>query len=312
VWVVNSDGSGERLLAGAAYLNSSVTPGYTGVIHWHAWQPFTHRLYFGLSEQGEAYTVPVFDLHRVDADAAMPPTFLLAAGAGGRGHFSPDGASVALVQPDTIVLYDTVGGGFSTALSFEMVMTYSEWFYLPEVTWAIDSSRFWTVIPAHDSLGDPAEPTEVWYAPLGSAPVMVDSFVAVPVFMDPPRLSPDGTQVLYMKESGGSYVVTMRTGGGAEALVLTVTSAGDAGSVGWSPDSLQVVYWSPMPVNAFYGSPSAGFSYVSDVGTDARMVRWTDPARLIFLAGSDLRLRTGPASGLLIDSGVDEYDFVIR
>ena len=139
---------------------------------------------------------------------------------------------------------------------------------------------------------------------------MVDSFVAVPVFMDTPRLSPDGLQVLYMKESAGSYVMSMRTGGGAETVVLTVASAGDAGSVGWSPDSLQIVYWNPMPVNTFYGAPSMGFFYVSDVGTDARYVRWTDAVRLIFLAGSDLRLRTGPASGLLIDSGVDGgYDF---
>ncbi len=312
LWAVNSDGSNERVLVGASYLATLVPPDYgTGVLHWFAWQPSTHVVYFGASAQGEAYTVPVLDLHRVDADASAPPSLLLPAGAGGWGYFSPDGRYLALSQPEAIVLFDTLNGSINSLLSFEFVMTYSEWFYLPEVTWKADASGFWTVIPAHDSLGVPTEPTEVWYVPLAGGAALIDSFVAAPVFVDFPRLSPDGTRVLYTQESGGSYTLLLRQIGGAETTILT-GSGGQFGTIGWAPDSTQFAYWNPLPANAYYGYPALGFSFVSDVGTEAERVRWVDPSRLLFLAGGDLRLRTGPASGLLIDHSVDSYDFTLR
>lgn len=311
VWAVNSDGSGEGVLVDAAYLNSLVSPGSSGVLHWMAWQPRTHVLYFGTSEQGEAFTVPVLDLHRVDADAGTPPLWLRAAGDGGLGTFSPDGSRLAVVQPENILLFDPAGGGISTLLSFEFVMTYSEWFYLPEVTWKPDGSGLWTVIPAHDALGVPDEPTEVWSVPLTGSAALIDAFVAVPVFVDFPRLSPDGSRVLYVREAAGSYTLLLRQIGGGEVTVLSA-GPGEFGTVGWSPDASQFVYWNPMPVNTYYGYPGSSFSFVSDVGVEAYNVRWVDADRLLFLAGSDLRLRTGPASGLLIDSGVEAYDFTIH
>lgn len=312
LWAVNRDGSNERVLVGTSYLSGLVSPEYgTGVLHWFAWQPSTHVLYFGTSAQGEAYTVPVLDLHRVDADADTSPSLLLAAEAGGWGYFSPDGRSLALSQPENIVLFDLASGSAASVLSFEFVMTYSEWFYLPQVTWKADSSGLWTVIPAHDSLGVPTEPTEVWYVPLTGGATLIDSFVAAPVFVDFPLLSPDGTRVLYTQEGGGLSTLLVRQIGGSETIVLTAGS-GQEGTIGWAPDSSQFVYWNPMPSNAYYGYPGFGFSLVSDVGAEANSVRWVDSARLLFLAGSALRLRTGPASGLWIDSGVDSYDFTLH
>ncbi|MEZ0394925.1 MAG: hypothetical protein ABWK53_00615 [Anaerolineales bacterium] len=312
LWAVNSDGSGERLLVSAAYLAALVPPAEgTAVLHWFAWQPASHSVYFGTSQQGEAFTVPVLDLHRVDADSGAPPSLLLPAGAGGWAYFSPDGRYLAVSQPENILLFDPMSGSVSTLLSFEFVMTYSEWFYLPEVTWKADASGLWTVIPAHDSLGVPTEPTEVWYIPLTGGATLLDSFVAAPVFVDFPRLSPDGTRVLYVQEGGGSNTLLLRQIGGGEMTVLTA-AAGQFGTVGWAPDSNQFVYWNPLPANAYYGYPGLGFSFVSDVGTEAYNVRWVDAARLLFLAGSDLRLRTGPASGLSIDSGVEAYDFTVH
>ncbi|MBN2385373.1 MAG: hypothetical protein JXB85_00005, partial [Anaerolineales bacterium] len=290
LWAVNSSGGGERQLVSAAYLAGLVAPASgTGVIHWFDWQPSSHTLYFGTSQDSGAYIVPLLDLHRVDAAAGMPPVLLLAAGMGGLGTFSPDGLHLALVQSENILLLDVSSSAVLPLLSFEFVLTYSEWFYLPEVTWKADSSGLWTVIPAHDSLGDPTEPTEIWFASVAGGATLVDSFVAVPVFIDRPRLSPDGSRVMIQQEFGGSFNLLIHpVGGGGDLLILTA-GGGQAGAVSWSPDSSQLVYWNPLPVNTSFGYPGAGFAFVSDLGTEARAVRWVDPLRLLFLAGSDLR-----------------------
>ncbi|MEW6092602.1 MAG: hypothetical protein AB1531_01425, partial [Chloroflexota bacterium] len=206
LWAINTDGSNLRQLVSGAYLASLVPPSTgTGVIHWFDWDPAYAYVWFGTSEQGEAYTIPVFDLHSVSAAGGTAPFMAESPGYGGVATFSPDGTKVAMAQPTKIIfMYYLDGAGYRDALTFPLVLTYSEWFYIPEVVWLADSSEFRTVIPAHDPLADPYEGTYFWSVPVSGSPVSVAGFIASPAFMDTPRISPDGVNVGYMSPNGAN------------------------------------------------------------------------------------------------------------
>jgi len=311
MWVVNSDGSGERNLVSTSFLAGLESGGNSVVINNHVWQPGSHVIYFNTlviaAEVG--YHIPQLDLYRSNADVGSDSVDTLeVAGSGGIPYFSPDGTKMALAQPDKIIFRDVAGGGRTIALTFPMVMTYSEWSYIPELTWSLDGSGVRVIVPAADPLGDPAAVTTVWNIPITGSATQLDTFVAIPGYASTPELSPDGSKALYLAEMGGNNYIHVRVLGGLD----TSFTMGDPGQIGigpWSPDSSRFIYWYPNKSTTYFGELGIPSSNVSDTSSNASHVAWIDASRVIFIGDSgDLRVRSFGSSSSLIDTGVTEFD----
>ncbi len=309
LWAINADGSNLRQLVSAAYLAGLVPPTTgTGVIHWFEWDPLAAYLWFGTSEQGEAYTIPVFDLHAVSADGGATPFMTQGAGYGGVATFSPDGSMAALAQPTKIILKNYDGSVYRDALTFDIVLTYSEWYYVPEVVWFADSSEFRTVIPAHDPLTDPFEGTYFWSVPVSGIPVEMAGFIATPAFMDAPRISPDGLNVGYMSPNGANSDLYLN-GFYIGNVFYSSYPSGQWGLVSWAPDSSGFVYWIDDVRNLWLGYMGSAAIPLTDT-LHTQDVHWVDLVRILFVSDGELRLGFAGSASSIIDTSVDGgYDF---
>ena len=312
LWAVNTDGSNLRSLVSAAYLAGLVAPASgRGVIHWFNWQPLSHTVFFGTSTAGEAYTIPVYDLQFVVADGGTAPVIMEAAGLGGVATFSPNGAVIALAQPTRILLMNTDGSNSHEAITFDLVQTYSEWFYVPEVVWFADSSQFRTVIPAHDALGNPSEGTYFWSVPVSGSPMDMAGFTAVPAFQNFPRISPDGLNVAYLSPNGANTELHLNGFNIGDEL-FSYYPADQWGLVGWAPDSSGFVYWTDDKRNLWFGHIGSAAVKLTDT-LHTENLRWVDMTRILFTNDSELRLGAPGGASSVIDTGVTgSFDFVIQ
>jgi hypothetical protein len=311
LWAVDTDGSNERVLADAGYLSGLATPPDTAEVDKLAWYMDSHTIYFTtLTVAGlPGYHIPRFDLNRVDADSpAGSLAGLLPADAGGVPYVSPDGTKLALAQPTKVVLIPPDASTSTDALTFPMVLTYSEWVYAPELVWLADSSAVRMVAPAHDPLGDPAELSTFWNIPVSGSPSTLTTFLAAPIFMSFPYVSPDGGKVLYLTQLPASLDIHTIASDGTDTTDTTYASfpTTSLGLVGWNPDSQHFVY---------YQTPTQ--QRIMAVGQDdplgdtpmVRDVRWVDSTHYFYLNGDELRLAPLGSPSTLIDSGVSGFDF---
>jgi hypothetical protein len=309
LWAINSDGSNLRPMVNNAYLTSLVPPATgRGVIHWFSWQPFSHNIYFGTSSAGEAYTVPVYDLHMVAADGGTAPSIKKTADMGGMATFSPDGTKLTLAQPTRILLMNTDGSNYHAAITYDVVQTYSEWNYIPEVVWFSDSSEFRTVIPASDPLGDPLAGTTFWSVPVSGSPMDMAGFISVPAFQGAPRISPDGLNVAYLSPSGDNSELHLN-GFYIGDVLYSSYPANQWDLVGWAPDSNGFVYWTDDTRNLWFGHTGSAAVRLTDT-PHAEGLRWIDLTRILFASDSELRLGAPGGASVLIDTDLTgDFDF---
>lgn len=309
LWVINKDGSNLRQLVSTAYLASLVAPASgRAVLHWFKWEPLSNNVFFGTSTVGEAYTVPAYDLQRVSADGGTVPSILEAAGLGGMVTFSPNGTLVALAQPTSIFLMNTDGSNYHEAITFDLVQTYSEWFYIPEVVWFADSSEFRTVIPAHDALGNPSEGTTFWSVPVSGSPVDMAGFTAVPAFQNAPRISPDGLDVAYLSPNGTNSELHLNGFMIGDELFSSYP-ADQWGLVGWAPDSSGFVYWADDKRSLWFGHIGSVAVRLTDT-PHTENLRWVDGTRILFTNDSELRIGVPGGASTVIDTGLTgSFDF---
>ncbi len=309
LWAINSDGSNPRQLVSTAYLASLVPPASgRGVIHWFSWEPSSHNVFFGTSTAGEAYTIPVYDLQVVSAGGGTPPSIQEAAGLGGEATFSPNGTMVALAQPTKILLMNSDGTNYHQAITFDMIQTYSEWSYVPDVVWFADSSEFRTVIPAHDALGNPLEGTTFWSVPVTGSPVNMAGFTAVPAFKNTPRISPDGLDVAYMSPNGTNSELHLNGFYIGDELFSSYP-ADQWGVVGWAPDSNGFVYWADDVRSLWIGHNGSAAVRLTDT-PHVENLRWIDITHILFTNDSELRLGSPGGASSVIDTGMTGgFDF---
>jgi hypothetical protein len=309
LWAVNSDGSAERQLIDASFLSGLVTAPDTAEVNDVIWEPGAHRIYFTtLTVAGIAgYRIPRFDLYLLDADAGIASLmYLEAPGSGGVPYVSPDGRVVALAQPDRVVFLEVTGAFYTVVMTFPSVSTSSEWPYVPELVWLGDSSGVRMVTPAPDPLGDPTQLSTFWDVPVSGTPTALTTFLAGPVFMSFPYVSPDGSHVLYMAQpsAGLADIHTIRSD--SWDTFFGSYPSDSIGLLGWTPDSQHFMYWQ-VPTQARImaigeDNPLGDTPVVGDV-------QWVESLQYFYLNGNELRRVYPGFASTLIDSGVTEYDW---
>lgn len=169
LWVINSDGSNERLLIAEDDFKS-MEPRDPGVrLHEFDWIPGTHTLLFNtvlLADYGLWYTD---DLYMADADI-LQWKMVRKAEEGGKFSVSPDGQHIVMTTPNHISLMDTDGSNYRVVLEYHVPFP-SETSFYAQPTWEADSQSVTVPIPPEDFYYETLSPTVVWRLPVdGTAP----------------------------------------------------------------------------------------------------------------------------------------------
>ena len=284
--VVNTDGSGDRLILDQADFDSlypleearHFLPGQMAFISG------SHRLLFNTQATFESpRLLNNDDVLTIDMDSGSLER-LLAPGSGGDFYPAPDGTKLAIIQATSIGFSDSDGSNLHLeVLTFPAVMTYSEYSHYPEPVWAPDSSHFYVVIPSQDPLA-PDPTSTVWEISMDStSPIevaLIDGQTYFPQAFGAPVIAPDLSKVAFMRSAGeqnNEHLVFVNENGGSEIVYTT----GDLRWAGWSPDSSSFVY-SVGPMDLMLGaigeSPqplATGMQY-----------RWVNSIDYLILTGS--------------------------
>lgn len=183
------------------------------------------------------------DLHRLDVDTGEHKQ-ILARGAGGQFSISPDGRQIAIARAESLSLVDIEGTHYRPDLvTFDPIVTYSEYQYYPAVVWAVDSSSVASFIPSADPLGE--QPTgTVWVipsdgSPFSKAPIPGQTFF--PQSNGRSLLSPDLQTLALQRQDPGSQVMQLYLAN-ADGSDTRMYDQGDTQWVGWSTGGANFAY----------------------------------------------------------------------
>jgi hypothetical protein len=221
------------------------------------------------------------DLLRIDSDT-LARTMLLAPATGGDFTISPDGRYLALVRPDTIEIRLADGSpSGSGVITYEPVITYSEYAYYAQPVWNPASTLIGVAIPSADPLA-PATSGTIWRLPVGASASLVGTISGAFFFpsFNAPLLSPDLSQVAYTRPTSAPNVSNLyraSADGSGETLAATYSQWN-----GWSPDSSHYVFSSGDALNLQLGDLAGGLAPLVS-GAD---LRWFSPEAFVYLSGS--------------------------
>jgi len=314
---VNSDGSEDSLLMGPADFDALYP--LDGALHHDLSEfefiPGTHLLLVNTRSIFEGPGLAKHDdLLRIDSDT-LARTMLLAPGTGGDFTVSPDGRYLALVRPDAIEIRLADGSpSGSGVITYEPVITYSEYAYYAQPVWNPGSSMIGVAIPSSDPLA-PATTGSTWQLPVGAPATLVSTISGQFFLMSAysPLVSPDLSQVAYSRPTSTPNVWNLyraSVDGSGETLLGTYNVW-----MSWSPDSAHLVYSSGDPMSLLLGDRAGGSAPLVS-GTE---LRWFSPEAFVYLSGSMgawtlQRGGLGAPSTLLASPGGDfvDYDFAYR
>lgn len=275
--------------------------------------PGTHDVLFNTRALAEGPGALKFnDLYRLDADSGEM-SLVLPGEEGGDFSVSPDGSQIALVQPDSISMANIDGSGLrSDLVTFEPVLTYSEYQYYPDVVWATDSSAVGVVIPSREPLGTNPS-SSVWRIPAHSGSAVRLSTLEGESFffsMGPHSLlAPDLARVAFTRETTTQnvYQFILAAADGSDPVVV------DTGRFfwhGWAPDAAHFIYGSELPSMLQLGRVGGSHTPAGE-GTD---VGWLNASEYVFLGGSpgDWELRKaaiGGAATTLVTSTAESFSY---
>ena len=174
LWVINSDGSDERLLLGNEDFKQ-IEPKDPGVeLHNFDWIPNTHRLLFDTILSDGRGMSPTDDLYVVDAET-LQWKLLRKPGEGGKFFISPDGQRVAITTPTQICLMDIDGINYHVVMDYSVPFP-SDYAYYAAPTWSPDSQFLTVPIPPEDFYYTATtSPTVVWRLPVDGTPPTIIS-----------------------------------------------------------------------------------------------------------------------------------------
>ncbi len=259
-----------------------------------AFQPGTHTLYFNTQSQGLGTPVLQNDLYAVDADQPALRQ-LLPAAQGGRFTFSPDGAKLALVQPDRINVANLDGSDLKTVLTFTPVLKNDGQPYLAQVAWLSNSYGFKTVIPTADG----SQPARfLFVAAQGGQPAQLALIPAAPVSRGYfPSISASSDTVAYLRESGNNIELHTIDASTADKTLLSYPKD-KFGLLGWGGDGVSLVCWVNDPAQTQLWRPDGSL-----IPLGGAPITWLDATQYLSLVGSELRLGVLGQPGTVIDVG---------
>ncbi len=206
IWVVNTDGNDERLLVSVADIEAMVinrSPDASGVApHQFAWMPGTHALAFNTRQSFMVGFLLNDDLRLVNAASGEQLT-LIPSGGAGMFYYSPDGRQIAITTPNKLFLVNADGSNRrEDLLSYEEVLTASEYRFYAEPVWSDDSSLMYVAIPPRDPLAARDQATTIWRVPTDGTPAVQLGGVPATFFGGGVAFSPDLSKLIYQREVG--------------------------------------------------------------------------------------------------------------
>lgn len=292
LWVVGSDGKGERQLISKERLDALSVEGTSLALNRLEWVPGTHVLAFNTRLDMAYGLVLSDDLHLVDAGSGEW-TVLLPPGQGGEFYLAPDGRQIAVVTAGDISLVDADGSNRRDGvLTYTPVNTGSEFRFYARPFWAPDGSALRVAIPPADPFAQPAQYTSIWHVPTdGTAARLLTSVDAAPLLSsDSIAFSSDLEYVAYAQArlaEGASpaeaepWLVIQRLANGDQQ---SHPHAGDV--VRWAPDSYQFAFVAGRYEPRLYIGQWSGpiLPGAVDSGRFVNDVRWLDAERYLFAA----------------------------
>lgn len=159
LWLVGVDGSAPRLLIDPTAIPAPET-GFISSIFRFEWLAGDSALVLStvkvpVSEDIGMYLPYNFDLMTVDVASGTRQT-LIAAGSGGMFYLSPNQQYIMISRAESLDLYNISLAGLSpiTSVTFPMIITYSEYNYMPAAFWSPDSTFFTSLVPSNDPMAD--------------------------------------------------------------------------------------------------------------------------------------------------------------
>ncbi len=285
---VNSDGTGDQVLMTPADFDSLYPLG--NFLHNDLFRldfiPGTHVLMMNTRGVPEGPGLANYDdLLTLDADTGARTT-IFPPGEGGDFFISPDGSQVAITTATTISVANIDGTNLrSDVVTYESIITYSEFLYAVPVVWSPDSTQMGVVIPSADILA-PDRSGQVWRIPAdGGAPINLATIEGDFYFTQfgnrNTAISPNLERVAFLRESttpGLEMLFTANSNGSGEASVVF----GIIGWHGWSPDSMHFVFSEDSPPILSVGVVGGAPTLVGP-GSD---VRWLNETEFLYLTGS--------------------------
>ena len=206
IWVITTDGTGERLLVSTADIEAMVinrSPDASGVApHQIAWIPGTHALAFNTRQSFMVGFLLNDDLRLVNAASGEQVT-VLPQNAGGMFYYSPDGSQIAITTPNKLFLVNADGSNRrDDLLSYEEVITSSEYRFYASPVWSADSSSLYVAIPPRDPLAARDQATTIWRVPTDGSPAVQLGGVPATFFGGGVAFAPDLTGLIYQREVG--------------------------------------------------------------------------------------------------------------
>jgi hypothetical protein len=283
--VVESDGSYDRVLLDEITLDAlhvldialHIRPSQMAFI------PSTHRLLLNTRAVFEGPGLAKSDdLLQLNVESGSLVE-LLEPGQGGDFYLAPNARRMALVKPSSISLADEDGSNRQPdVITFEPVITYSEYAYYPVPRWAPNSSRIGVVIPSADPLA-PNPTAAVWIAPADGGAAEQMAVISGEVFFaqafGTPLISPELLDMVLFLKAGTSNeqgLYLARVDGSGKQLYVT----GNLAWAGWNPDSIRFAY-RVQPDQYYVGSKGANPQSLGQ----GRRLEWIDPDEYLLLSG---------------------------
>ena len=188
LWVINTDGTGERRLVSSADL-----PGQMGYAideeeeiildrlpQQTAWLSDSRRIAFNTLLEAGYGVISFYDLWIADTENGTV-TRLLEDGDGGSFAYSPDGSKILVSNPNSVSIVSADGSNRRQLLSYPFVNTASEYAYNPQPVWAPDGSFGLVAIASEEPFyADPY--ITVWKLPLSGEAAIISTLPGMNFF----------------------------------------------------------------------------------------------------------------------------------
>jgi hypothetical protein len=325
LWAVNSDASGERRLISADEVDKlypDQRQNYTKSIvpYTYKWVPGTHIVAYNTRQMFEGPGLALLDdMRLIDVDT-LEDSMLLPPAQGGEFTYSPDGKQIVLVTPTQISVVQADGSNRRDLLTYDQVITYSEYWYYAHPLWSEDSTYLRVVIPPAEALAEQRQPTTLWHLPTdGTDPYQLSSFATAPFFATETAISPDMQRVMYVREAGspGQDLRELHLANIDGSDDQTIEQNRAIQFVSWAPDSQHFIFsYYDTALKLQIGEVNGSFHGLTSNPEELLKTQWLDAQRFFYLRPNgesfEIRLDTLDGKTTLIDivqGDPPSYDF---